>query len=311
MKLKKTDYIIISILAVVVIAGIVGLVVATNLMSENDARDKERRSNVQTDLNVVEENETNIVNTVDTNTTPGEQMQQLVNALPNALTNQSTQSEIKSIKLRYAYGYDVALADQMDYIEILEIDCKDDELKSLAQLIQNNKLDESTQAAQTSETTYYNTQVVIDGNKVLSFSDKNATYKRDDKTTGVTLNTELLNKVAEIVNREVNKRVNAVDPTGIKTIVITNSSNASVTITDTEEIKTICALTGCVNFKQGKVKMADQKMVYTIELSNGIKMSIASGGAMGYVINNNSKQEVKFMFNVEQGLETIFKKYAK
>ena len=39
----------------------------------------------------------------------------------------------------YAYGYDVALADEQKFIDVLEIDCKDDELKNLAQLITNNK----------------------------------------------------------------------------------------------------------------------------------------------------------------------------
>jgi hypothetical protein len=310
LNLKKTDYIVIAILIIVVISGIIGLVVALNLMGQNDERDRQRRNNVTADLNTTVENETNIVNAVDTNVTPDQQMQQLVNALPNVLNNQTNQPSIQSIKIRYAYGYDVALTDEKKYLDVLEIDCKDDELKILAQLLEKNKLDESETLAQTSSTTYYNTQMVIDGDKVLSFSDKNATYKHGDKTTAVTLSDELLTKAGEIVNTELAKHVNSVDPTDIKTIVVTNANNASVTITDATDIKSICALTGCVNFNKGIVDVASQKVVYNIELSNGIKMQIASGGSMGYVINGNNKQEVKFMFNVEQGLEAIFKKYA-
>ena len=311
MRLKKTDYVIISILLVVVIAGIVGLVIANNLMKENDERDRQRRNNVTSDLNVVAQNETNIVNSIDTNTTPIEQMQQLVNELPTALQTQNDQSEIKSIKIRYAYGYDVALADEQKFIDVLEIDCKDDELKNLAQLITNNKLDASETAAQTSATTYYNTQIVINGNKVVSFSDKNATYKRDDKSTAVVLTDELLTKTGEIVNRELSKHVYTIDASTIKSAVITNSNNASVTVTDTEEIKAICTLASCVNLKTGVVDLTKSKVTYTVELNNGIKMKITSGGAEGYVMNGSNQQEVKFMFNVEQGLETIFKKYAK
>ena len=55
MKLKKTDYIVISILIFVVIAGIIGIVLAVNLIGQNNEKDREKRKLIQT---LLKENET-------------------------------------------------------------------------------------------------------------------------------------------------------------------------------------------------------------------------------------------------------------
>ena len=315
MKLKKTDYMVICILIVVVIAGIIGIAVAVNLMGENTQKEKERRKNAANNTTNVVENETDenqIVNGVDTNATPEQQMQQLVNSIPGSLsgtTNNTT--SIKSIKLRYAYGYDVTLADQIHFLDVLEYECKDDELTTLGKLIENNKLDANASDTPTTNTaTYYNTQMVVDGNKVLAFSDKNALYYHDEKTQYVVLNEDVLKKIAEIVNREAQKKVSMVPANEVKTATITNSNNASVTITDTSDIQTICQLTSFVNLNGDVVDLSKEQVVYTVDLSNGIKIKVTTGGATGLISNSSGEQKVKFMFNAETGLESIFKKYS-
>ncbi len=315
MKLKKTDYAVISILLVVVIAGIIGIVLAVNLMGENTQKEKEKRNSAANNTNVAENEtaENQIINGVDTNATPEQQMQQLVNAIPGSLsgsTNATT--SIKSIKLRYAYGYDVTLADQLHFVDVLEYECKDDELKTLGRLIENNQLDKNASDSPTTSTaSYNNTQMVVDGNKVLAFSDKNALYYHDEKTQYVVLNEDVLKKIAEIINREAEKKVSAIPANEVKTAVITNSNNVSVTITDTSDIEAICKLTSFVNLNGDVVDLSKEQVVYTVDLSNGIKIRVTTGGATGFISNSNGQQKVKFMFNAETGLETIFNKYAK
>lgn len=316
MKLKKTDYAVISILIVVVIAGIIGIVLAVNLMGENTQKEKERRNSLASNTNTVE-NETNetdenqIVNGVDTNATPEQQMQQLVNSIPGVLNGSNNTTSIKSIKLRYAYGYDVTMADQLHFVEVLEYECKDDELITLGKLIENNKLDANASDSPTTNTaTYYNTQMVVDGNKALAFSDKNALYYHDEKTQYVVLNEDVLKKVAEIVNREAEKKVSTINAGDVKTATITNSNNASVTITDASELETICKLVSFVNLNGDVVDLSKEQVVYTVDLSNGIKIKVTTGGATGFVSNGSGQQKVKFMFNAETGLESIFKKYS-
>ena len=313
MRLKKTDYAVISILAVVVIAGIIGIVLAINLMGENTQKEREKRNTLSTNATSVENEteENQIVNEVDTNTTPEQQMQQLVNSIPGVLNGSNTKTSIKSIKLRYAYGYDVTLADQLKFLEVLEYECKDDELNTLGKLIENNKLAENaTDTPTTNTATYYNTQMIIDGNKVLGFSDKNALYYHDEKTQYVVLNEDVLKKVAEIVNREAEKKVSKINASEVKTAAITNKNNVSITITDASDIETICKLVSFISLDGSVVDLSKEQVVYTVDLSNGIKIRVTSGGANGYISNSTGQQQVKFMFNAETGLETIFKKYS-
>ena len=309
MKLKKTDYIIISILIVVVIAGIVGVVLAINLMGENNEKERQKRISEITGNNVV--NETNMINGVDINSTPEEQMQQLVNSIPESLQSKKLEPSMKSIKIQYAYGYDVALAEEMQFIDILEIDCVEDDLTSLRDLIDNNKIDAFESNIANSNGSYYNTRIIMDYTKTLSFSDKNASYTHDNRTTYVTLNDDLLKKVGEIVNREAAKHIASVNANDIKSVVVTNSNNASVTITDAEDIKNICTLSSCVPLKSDVVDLSQETFVYTVDFNNGTKMEVTKDGATGYIMDVSKQTEVKFMFDAKTGLDSIFNKYAK
>ena len=313
MKLKKTDYVVIGILIVVAIAGIVGVALAINLMGENDRKDREERNKAMLDLNTVENNnaETQVINGVDSNATPNEQMQQLVNSIPSAINNSNNTTAIKSIKVRYAYGYDVALADQLKFVEVLEYDCKGEELTTLGKLIENNKIDENAKDEPTTNTaSYCNTQFVVDGEKTIAFSDKNALYNYNGKTKYVIINDEVLKKVAEIVNREAAKKVTSIDDSNVKSVVITNSNNVSVTTADASDIQTICECASYVNLNGSVVDLSQQQVIYTVELSNGTKFKVTTDGVTGYVSTKNGEQQVKFMFNLGSGLETIFKKYS-
>ncbi len=311
MKLKKTDIVIITILIIVVIAGIIGVAIAVNLMKENSNKENENNGN---SINTIEENTINETNTsedntiVDPNATPSQQLQELVNSIPGVLTNKANEAIIKSIKIRYAYGYDVSLADQMKFIEVLEIDCKDENLSSLANLIESNQLDKNEKAMDENSASYYNTQIVINGNKKINFSDKNALYNHDDKNMAVVLSDELLKKVGEIVNAEAQKKVSAINAEEVKSAVITNNKG-SVTTVDANELRTICTLASFVKLNGTVVDLSNEKITYTVELSNGIKIKVTSGGATGYIVDKNGEQQVKFMFNVEAGLESIFAKY--
>lgn len=313
MKLKKTDYVVISILIVVVIAGIIGIVLAINLMGENTQKQREARKNAMTNTNNMEE-ETNIINTVDVNATPEQQMQQLINSMPEVLQGeQKTKISITNIAIEYAYGYDVSYAEEREFIDILTYTCNGEELKVLGELIEKNKFDDSKTVVQRQDGATYNTKIIIDDN-TLEFSDKDAIYTKKSTdgpvTTSVVINDELLKKIQEIVNREVAKKVSAISEEGIKSVVIKNSSNLAVTITDAEDIKTICALSSFVPFKEGKVNLSNGKIAYTVEFGNGLQMKGYEGGPIGLVVDNNGEHAVKFMFDVEKSLEAIFKKYS-
>ena len=313
MKLKKTDYVVICILIVVAIAGIVGVVLAINLMGENDQKAREERNRTMSNLNTIENsaNENQMLNGVDANTTPNEQMQQLVNSIPGVINGSNDTTSIKSIKIRYAYGYDVTLADQLKFLDVLEYDCKDEELTALGKLIENNKIDENAKDEPTSNTaSYCNTQFVVDGEKTIAFSDKNALYHYNGKTKYVIINDDVLKKVAEIVNREAEKKVTKIDGNSVKSLVITNDNNVSVTTADASDIQTICECASYVNLNGSVVDLSQQQVIYTVELSNGTKFKVTTDGVTGYVSTKNGEQQVKFMFNLGSGLESIFKKYS-
>ena len=313
MKLKKTDYVVICILIVVAIAGIVGVVLAINLMGENDQKAREERNRTMSNLNTIENsaNENQMLNGVDANTTPNEQMQQLVNSIPGVINGSNDTTSIKSIKIRYAYGYDVTLADQLKFLDVLEYDCKDEELTALGKLIENNKIDENAKDEPTSNTaSYCNTQFVVDGEKTIAFSDKNALYHYNGKTKYVIINDDVLKKVAEIVNREAEKKVTKIDGNSVKSLVITNDNNVSVTTADASDIQTICECASYVNLNGSVVDLSQQQVIYTVELSNGTKFKVTTDGVTGYISTKNGEQQVKFMFNLGSGLESIFKKYS-
>jgi hypothetical protein len=310
MRLKKTDYIVISVLIVVVIAGIVGVILAINLMSENNEKERQKRIAEITGGNSVE-NENGMINGVDVNAAPDEQMKQLVNSIPESLQNKKLEPSMKSIKIKYAYGYDVSLAEEQNFIDVLEIDCVEDDLTSLRDLIDSNKIDAFESNIANSNGTYYNTKIIMDYTKTLSFSDKNASYTHDNRTTYVTLSDDLLKKVGEIVNREVAKHVTAVNANDIKSVVVTNSNNASVTITDAEDIKNICTLSSCVPLNKDLVDFSKETFVYTVNFDNGTKMEVTKDGSMGYMMDVSKQTKVKFMFNTVSVLDSIFSKYAK
>ena len=133
MKLKKTDRIVIGVLIFVVLAGIIGIVLAVNLIGQNNEKDRAKRKAEANNTT----NETEVSNTVDPNSTPEQQIQQLVNSMPEALTNKEKEDEIKSIRIRYAYGYDVDLADQMKFIDVLNFYCVGDDLQALKEFRNN------------------------------------------------------------------------------------------------------------------------------------------------------------------------------
>ncbi len=307
LNLKKTDYIVISILAIIIIAGIIGVVLAVNLMGENNEKDREKRRSEMTNT---EENETTMNSAIDPNATPEQQVQQLVNSIPNALQTQNKENALKRIVIKYAYGYDVDLAEEQEFIDVLSIDCIDEDLTSLRELIVKNELSVHESTIPTAATRYNNTKIVINGNEILKFSDKNATYEHDNRTTYVILNDDLLKKVSEIINREAADHVSGIGVEGVKSVTITNSNNATVTITDEEDIKNISLLSSCVELK-GNADLSKEKIVYTVDFKNGVKMKVTSGGATAYVEDNTGKTQVKLMFNGETGLESIFKKYTK
>lgn len=307
LNLKKTDYIVISILAIIIIAGIIGVVLAVNLMGENNEKDREKR---RSEITNTEENETTMNSAIDPNATPEQQVQQLVNSIPNALQTQNKENALKRIVIKYAYGYDVDLAEEQEFIDVLSIDCIDEDLTSLRELIVKNELSVHESTIPTATTQYNNTKIVINGNEILKFSDKNATYEHDNRTTYVILNDDLLKKVSEIINREAADHVSGIGVEGVKSVTITNSNNATVTITDEEDIKNISLLSSCVELK-GNADLSKEKIVYTVDFKNGVKMKVTSGGATAYVEDNTGKTQVKLMFNGETGLESIFKKYTK
>jgi hypothetical protein len=118
-------------------------------------------------------------------------------------------------------------------------------------------------------------------------------------------------KVGEIVNREVAKHVTAVNANDIKSVVVTNSNNASVTITDAEDIKNICTLSSCVPLNKDLVDFSKETFVYTVNFDNGTKMEVTKDGSMGYMMDVSKQTKVKFMFNTVSVLDSIFSKYAK
>ena len=307
MKLKKTDRIVIGVLIFVVLAGIIGIVLAVNLIGQNNEKDRAKRKAEANNTT----NEIEVSNTVDPNSTPEQQIQQLVNSMPEALTNKEKEDAIKSIRIRYAYGYDVDLADQMKFIDVLNFYCVGDDLQALKELIVKNQLEVNESTISSGKASYYNTQVIINDEKTLYFSDKNAAYRHDNRTTYVTLSDELLTKLGEVVNKEASQYITAVNEEGVKSIVITKKNNTSVTITDTEDIKNICTLSSCVELKSGVVDLSQEEAVYTVDFNNGVKMQVNKAGATGYMEDSNGKKQVKFMFNGETGLDSIFKKYAK
>lgn len=305
MKLKKTDRIVIGVLIFVVLAGIIGIVLAVNLIGQNNEKDRAKR---KADANNTT-NETEVSNTVDPNSTPEQQIQQLVNSMPEALTNKK--NEIKSIRIKYAYGYDVDLADKMKFVDVLNFYCVDEDFETIRDLIIKNQLEVNESTISSGKASYYNTQVIINDEKTLYFSDKNAAYRHDNRTTYVTLSDELLTKLGEVVNKEASQYITEVNEEGVKSIVITKKNNTSVTIADTEDIKNICTLSSCVELKSGVVDLSKEEAVYTVEFNNGVKMQVNKDGATGYMEDSKGKKQVKFMFNGEAGLDSIFRKYAK
>lgn len=228
-----------------------------------------------------------------------------------------------SIKIRYAYVYNIPTADSFnesedeEYIDILEIYLKNEELENVKKILEDIKFKE------VDYTKYANInlaigvggmyEVTLDNSIVLLLDypgDRFGQYTKGNESFifEVTEKEEkLINEIDRIVQEKVNENF---EKFSAEKITISSQNNSNVNITDKEHIKLLIE-----NLKYVKVNIAEdeienEEIVYTVDLNNGIKLNIYHASIIGKIIKeNNEMYYVAFMTDYDEIVKRMYENY--
>ena len=236
-------------------------------------------------------------------------------------TEKNTNNE-DTIKIRYAYTYSVPTADDLNemqneeygenYINILEIKLEGNRLEEISQILENVSFEKADLSAYKGTNLAIGVggefEVTINNDMTLLLDSRWSLYTKGEESYIIETPEELYDKIASIVQEEVNKNAKNYSSKKI-TIIPRNAESEDVVITDEKHIDMLIE-----SFKYSKVniheeEMEDETETYMIDLNNGVQVYLFHASTIGCVIDNTEKYYVAFMTDFEDIVSTLYENY--
>ena len=231
-------------------------------------------------------------------------------------TEENTNNKDK-IKIRYAYTYSVPTADDLNemqkeeygenYIDILEIRLEGNRLEEISKILENVSFEKADLSAYKGTNLAIGVggefEVNINNDITLLLDSKWSIYTKGEESYIIETPEELYDKIAIIIQEEVDKNVKNYSSKKI-TIIPRSAESKGVVITDEKHIDMLIK-----SFKYTKVniheeEMEDETETYMIDLDNGVQVYLFHASTMGYVIDNTEKYYVAFIKDFENIVST-------
>lgn len=236
-------------------------------------------------------------------------------------TEENTNNKDK-IKIRYAYTYSVPTADNLNemqneeygenYIDILEIKLEGNRLEEISKILENVSFEKADLSAYKGTNLAIGVggefEVTINNDITLLLDSRWSIYTKAEESYIIETPEELYDKIAIIVQEEVNKNEKNYSAKKI-TIIPRNAESKDVVITDEKHIDILIE-----NLKYSKVNVYEEEMeneteTYLIDLNNGVQIHVFSASTVGYIIDNTEKYYVAFMTDFEDIVSTLYENY--
>lgn len=234
------------------------------------------------------------------------------------------ENEESSIKIRYAYAYNIPTADSLneledeEYIDILEIYLENEELENVKKLLEDITFEE----VDLTKYAYTNLAIAVGGmyevtinNSIVLLLDYPGdrwgqyTKGKESFIFEVTEKEEkLINEIDRIVQEKVNETS---EKFSAEKITISSQNYMNVNITDKEHIQLLIEKLKYSKVNITEDEMENEEIVYTVDLNNGIKLYIYHASMIGKIIKENDENYyVAFMTDFDEIVKRMFENYA-
>lgn len=235
--------------------------------------------------------------------------------------NKGYKKDIRSIKIRYAYAYNVQTADDLNeinedgnYIDILEVNLEKEELCKIKSLIEKLSFREINNLDLVVIDTY---QVVVndDYKLYISPSQDYACYIKGNNVFIIEISEELINEIEKIVQKNVSKTIEySSDKLTISKVFYEDEEekeNAKdIEITNPKHIETILESVQYSKVNITEEELAGEEIEYIVDFNNGLKICTYYASILGYILDeNNDKTFIAFNTDFDYMVQLMYENY--
>lgn len=236
--------------------------------------------------------------------------------------NKNYAKNIDSIKIRYAYAYNLETADALNeisengnVIDILEINLEGEEFLNIQKMLQKTSFKKVENLDLLVIDQY---QVVVNDDYKLSIcpGEDYAYYQEGNNSFIIKISEELVNEIDKIVESRVSQTITeeSSEKITLSKVFFDDKEEEEIAkdleITDKKHIKTILE-----SLKYSKVNITEEELAgedieYVVDLNNGLKVCTYHASVLGYLLDeNNEKIFVSFYTDFDYIVELMYENY--